>query len=327
MLKIINQIIFKVVVVSFNILLSLPVNNSLYAGSSPGDENEKSKQFSVDLGGYKLHFDIKGSGPETIVIECGVGSWSLMWKDFQDELSKHYRVVLYDRAGYGKSDPSPYGRTVKEIARELHEALKKTDLKGPFILMGHSYGGYVVRSYAKQFPEDVKELIYADAAYEDQFSFFHPALNVFLERSKEYNRNMGTAFRSGEMTFNNVEIDSSLSKEYWNSYKLAKSRATHYDAVYNEMELLSLSYIQSTIDKPLDIPLTVITAGNSFQTFANLPALLIRESNKIWMDLQKRQLNTSTKSKHIIIENGTHDLKNSVKKEFIQAIITALDRK
>lgn len=291
------------------------------------NNSENIQIFSVDLGGYKLHFDVKGSGSETIIIECGAGSWSLMWKDFQDELSKHYRVVLYDRAGYGKSDPSPFGRTAKEIARELHDALKKTDLKGPFIFMGHSYGGYVVRSYAKQFPEDVKGLIYADAAYEDQFSFFHPVLSVFLERSKEYNRKMGNDFRSGTMNFNDVEIDSSLSKEYWNSYKLAKSRAAHYDAVYNEMELLPISYIQSTIDKPLDIPVTVITAKNSFQTFANLPGLPVEESNKVWMDLQKRQLTTSTKSKHIVIENGTHDLKSSAKKEFIQAIITAVGGK
>ncbi len=81
----------------------------------------------------------------------GSGSWSLPWNHFQNELArKGFRVVTYDRAGYWESDASPFSGTIDQIAEELHIGLINACEKGPYILMGHSYGGWIVKTFAKK---------------------------------------------------------------------------------------------------------------------------------------------------------------------------------
>ncbi|NAY91284.1 alpha/beta fold hydrolase [Muricauda sp. JGD-17] len=60
--------------------------------------------------------------------------------EFQKELSDKFKVVTYDRAGCGWSDPSPYSRTAVNIVEELNTGLEKMGIGRSFILIGHSYG-------------------------------------------------------------------------------------------------------------------------------------------------------------------------------------------
>jgi hypothetical protein len=95
----------------------------------------------VDLGGYRLHIDCKGTGSPTVVIEAGLGDWSTAWGIVQTEVAKTTRVCTYDRAGSGWSESGPLPRDANQFANELQTLLQKANLPGPFLLVGHSLGG------------------------------------------------------------------------------------------------------------------------------------------------------------------------------------------
>ena len=120
----------------------------------------------VDLGGHKLHLDCTGHGAPTVVVETGLGDFSFDWDLVQSRVSHFTRICTYDRAGYAWSDPGPKPRTFAQINLELHDALQKLGERGPFVLVGHSYGGPVVRNFAAVYPHDVAALVLVDSAVE-----------------------------------------------------------------------------------------------------------------------------------------------------------------
>jgi pimeloyl-ACP methyl ester carboxylesterase len=116
----------------------------------------------VDVGGYRLHLNCTGSGSPTVVIETGWGDSSASWGWVQPEVAKTTRICTYDRAGMGWSETSPQPRTAREFARELHTLLAKANEPGPYVLVGHSLGGYTVRVYAHDYPAEVAGLVLID---------------------------------------------------------------------------------------------------------------------------------------------------------------------
>jgi pimeloyl-ACP methyl ester carboxylesterase len=116
----------------------------------------------VDVGGYRLHIYCTGSGSPTVVIESGWGDSSPSWGWVQPEVAKTTRTCAYDRAGMGWSEPSPQPRTAREFAKELHTLLVNAKEPGPYVLVGHSMGGYTVRVYAHDYPEEVTGLVLID---------------------------------------------------------------------------------------------------------------------------------------------------------------------
>ncbi|MDC8004155.1 alpha/beta hydrolase [Aureisphaera galaxeae] len=276
----------------------------------------------VDIGGYALHLNVMGTGSKTIIIEAGAGAFSLQWLEFQKTLSKHFTVITYDRAGYGWSDPSPYSRTAKVIAEELHTALTKLEKKGPYILMGHSYGGLVIKTFLNNYPKDVEALILADAATEFQFQKLPPMVSMIVEAGINRFKESGTMARKGMLQPEMIPIDSTLTAKYWKDYQKISSTPAFYDAMVNEMTLMDFSYSQSKVKSPTNVPLLVITAGNSFEAFRSIPGMPVEESNVIWERLQKEQLKLSSKSEQTIIPEATHDMVLSTPKELLNAVVS-----
>jgi pimeloyl-ACP methyl ester carboxylesterase len=120
----------------------------------------------VDLGGHRLHVNCSGQGNPTVVVENGLGDFSFDWVLVQQRVSEFARICTYDRAGYAWSDPGPKPRTFAQINLELRDALAKLGEKGPYVLVGHSYGGPVVRNFAIAYPKDVAAMVQVDAAFE-----------------------------------------------------------------------------------------------------------------------------------------------------------------
>ena len=122
----------------------------------------------VDLGGHRLHVNCTGKGSPTVVVENGLGDFSFDWILVQSRVSRFTRICTYDRAGYAWSDSGPKPRTFSQVNRELRDALSKLGEQGPFVLVGHSYGGPVVRNFATTYPHDVAGIVLVDASFEGQ---------------------------------------------------------------------------------------------------------------------------------------------------------------
>jgi pimeloyl-ACP methyl ester carboxylesterase len=122
----------------------------------------------VQLGGHRLHIHCSGKGQPTVVIENGFDEFSFDWVKVQAGVEKFARVCTYDRAGYAWSDPGPLPRTYAQINRDLRNALQKLGEKGPYLLIGHSFGGPVIRNYALTYRNEVAGLIFAESVGDAQ---------------------------------------------------------------------------------------------------------------------------------------------------------------
>jgi pimeloyl-ACP methyl ester carboxylesterase len=129
----------------------------------------------VSVGDHRLHLYCTGTGSPTVVLEAGMGGNHLDWIRAQPQISKATRVCSYDRAGYGWSDPGPKPRTAEQIATELSLLLRNAEIRGPIVLVGHSFGGILSLYYARRFPGQVAGLVLVDSMHPDQFQRFRKA--------------------------------------------------------------------------------------------------------------------------------------------------------
>jgi pimeloyl-ACP methyl ester carboxylesterase len=121
----------------------------------------------VEVGGHRLHLHCTGRGSPTVILEAGLPGSSLDWALVQPKLAPLTRVCAYDRAGYGWSEPGPRPRTGLRITDELHTLLERAHVSGPYVLVGHSFGGLYVRLYVSRFPGQVAGVVLVDVPSEE----------------------------------------------------------------------------------------------------------------------------------------------------------------
>ena len=120
----------------------------------------------VLVNGHQINVYVEGDGPETIVVLSGAGIASpiLDFKEVSESLSKRYKVVIVERAGYGYSDDSNHSRDVMEVLSETRQALSQANITGPFIILSHSMASLESLAWQEKFPDEVKALIGLDWA-------------------------------------------------------------------------------------------------------------------------------------------------------------------
>ena len=127
----------------------------------------------VTVNGHQMNVSITGEGPETIVLLSGAGIASpiLDFKNLSDLLSKKYKVVVVERAGYGFSEDSDRSRDVMEVLDETRQALAQAHVSGPYVIISHSMASLESLAWQEKYPNEVKALIGLDwalpASYED----------------------------------------------------------------------------------------------------------------------------------------------------------------
>ena len=121
----------------------------------------------IDLGDFKLYARIKGEGSPTVIFENALGGTANFIEPIQEKLSEFTKVVIYDRAGGGKSEKSPHSRTSSQMAKELHLLLEKGKITPPYILVGSSYGAFIVRTFTHLYPEEVVGMVLEEPVHED----------------------------------------------------------------------------------------------------------------------------------------------------------------
>ena len=124
----------------------------------------------IDVGGWKLHLNCTGTraaGTPLVILEPGVGAFSVEWSLVQPELAKTTRVCSYDRAGAGWSEMGPHPRTYKQLTYELHTLLERAGEKPPYVMVGQSYGCWLVRAYRSSYPSEVVGIVLVDGGDDD----------------------------------------------------------------------------------------------------------------------------------------------------------------
>ena len=113
----------------------------------------------------RMHINVTGEATPTVVFESGMGASCLSWTLVQPQVAQFAYAVSYDRAGHGWSDPAREPRTARQIAQELRTLLEASGIPGPYVLVGHSFGGYVNRAFAHLYRDEVAGMVLVDSVH------------------------------------------------------------------------------------------------------------------------------------------------------------------
>lgn len=276
MLKIIKALLF----------FTLFFFNSLLLANTDSEPFRPHGRF-INLGSQIMYIDCLGEKTPTVLIDVGLGDASANWLKIAKTLSKNVKVCLYDRAGYGLSDPGPGNRTTAQIVRELNMLLELADIPAPYVVVGHSFGGFTARYFAAQYPEKTAGAVLVDSSHPDQIYRLSSLNQVKQKRPFKL-----TPSEPPPAYMNEIE-------KHW--YFLNSSRK----AIYAQMEELK-SFEDSAYEVkhagPLpNIPLAVISRGRD-----QLPEINGISLEQEWREMQKELVALSNNSWHIVIEDSGH---------------------
>jgi pimeloyl-ACP methyl ester carboxylesterase len=248
----------------------------------------------IAVGDHELHLLYKARVGPTIVIEQGAGEPSRLWWPVQDRIAEFAGVCTYDRAGYGWSEPVAAGRTIAERAEELYTLLTNAGIPGPYVLVAHSYGGFIVRCFAHNHPDQTAGLVLVDTPEES--SFFRREVLNFYSRLRFMNKAVELSARFGVLRLlgHLFPLD---------QVGLSFVRSAEYSAAGDDLASLQL------VEPPMgnfggvgslgDMPLAVITHGQPFPG----PFSILEKG---WNEGQTRLAGLSTNSVLVRANKSNH---------------------
>ncbi|MBL1142595.1 MAG: alpha/beta hydrolase [Proteobacteria bacterium] len=271
--------------------LSLPVDVQANETPYPGQ--------LINIGSHRLHIHCVGEGTPSVIIDSGIGGFSLEWSKIQDSLSTNARICSYDRAGYGWSDPGPRPRTTARISRELKTLLKEAKIPGPYVLVGHSFGGYNIRYFASESPELVAGLVFIDSSHPEQFNT-EEFKRVARTENKEtkYKKSYRVRLIRPIIAENYPQNNKRLAFRLMSSYK---SKST----LINESDFMKISAKQVALrsnEQPYTFPVVIITRGKRVWPHNELGDR--REQQ--WSNLQNDLENLAIKPYHFKAYSSGH---------------------
>ena len=153
----------------FALMIALALLGATYqsAASKADEKNFPPPGQLVDVGGYRMHIYCMGEGSPTVILDSANMGTVSNWAWIQPEVARATRVCAYDRADAGWSDLSPQPNDTRQNAETLHTLLAKANVPGPYILVGHSFGGLYVRMYAEMDPADVIGMVFIEGTLPD----------------------------------------------------------------------------------------------------------------------------------------------------------------
>jgi len=270
----------------------------------------------IGVNNHKLHLYCTGTGSPTVILEAAAQSSSLDWGYVQPPIAQLTRVCSYDRAGFGWSelDTGTQPRTAQREANELHSLLLEAGEQGPYVLVGASYGGHIVRLFAHDYPEQVSGVVLVDTRPEKLFSI--PAIQ---QQARSAFGPMRVIVFLGELglsrpliaTIPEKMIPSAavpLYKSHPGSYEIVFQHKLWY-ASYAEDQALETSDAQVAAIGPMgNTPLIVIRHGKPWTMFSSLPPQEAEEGEQKWQAFQEEIARQSSAGQIIVAEASGHGI-------------------
>ena len=273
----------------------------------------------VDVDGRKMHINCTGEGSPTAVLDSGLGDTYISWRKVQPEIAKFTRVCSYDRAGLGYSDPSSQPRTSKVIAQELHELLAAASIPPPYVLVGHSMGGYDVRLFASLYRNDVAAMVLVDASHPDQENRLPPELKNFEGTELRESEFLEFTMPFGVPRFLRLCEDDAPTRAAECNFHSAREGVA-------ELKAFHQSASQAAATGSLeDMPLAVLSHDPDKPSSA-FPPDLAKAINEAWEKMQEELAHLSTRGTQTVVKNSGHYIQLDRPDAVVAAVHDVIER-
>jgi pimeloyl-ACP methyl ester carboxylesterase len=247
----------------------------------------------VDVDGHRLHINCVGQGSPTVILEAANLGMSAHWVRVQQQVADTTRVCAYDRAGMGWSERGPEPRDAKQISSELHDLLANAaGIEGPYVLVGHSYGGLYARMYAARYSEEVAGVVLVDSTHPEQFTR-SPEGRAMYEQIRRLGAVIPWLTRLGVIRLTN----------YYPAHPDLPPQQRAQIEAFNS----STRQVATTVEEFRATPETtaqVRSAGSLGET--PLAVISAGEQSPSWLEMQEELAALSSDSSHRVVEGATH---------------------
>lgn len=262
----------------------------------------------VDVGGHRLHINCTGTGSPTVVIEAGLGDWSTSWRaDVQPELAKTVRVCTYDRVGLGWSEESPLPSDAAQFAKELHTLLQNANVPGPYVMVGHSLGGLIVRVFVQDYASEVAGVVLIESMNPKQVT--ESLSNSLARRS----------------TFQAMLARIGLGRLLVKVPSIAPSLGPNQEAYYPLY--IRPGSLQTTANEYKALPASAVEAA-AVASFGDLPLIVMTgrlHADADWQTWQTELLELSSNSQQLFAEKGNHVIQREEPDAVVAAILKMVE--
>jgi pimeloyl-ACP methyl ester carboxylesterase len=273
----------------------------------------------VSLETHDIHLYCVGTGGPTVVFESDLDQYgTLSWDSVQGEIGKFARACSYDRAGIMWSEPGPRPRDGETIAEELAAVLDADGEDGPYVLVGHAFGGAYARIFAGQNPDAVCGMVLVDSSHPDQFTRF---AEVGLEKKIPPKQ-----IRPLILLLSHLGMPGRFKG---NIYHLSPDV---YDPMQAFLPESSMAWFDESVEAPNtlaqagqyeslgDIPLIVLAAARSSQDLQN------QDLQREWLELQQELTLLSENSEFRALQEAGHYIQFDQPQEVVEAVRDVVQR-
>ncbi len=263
----------------------------------PNKDNSSWVDRLVDVGGHRLYIRYKGEGSPVVVIDSGIGETHRSWENLTEEIANETRVCVFDRAGYGESEPGPFPRTAQQEARELFSLLSNAGIKPPYLLVGHSLGALHCIVLAATHPELISGMLLVDP----------PPLG-FITRQRFPNM---------------VRMAEEQTREFERFAKMHRQNNQEREAIFFETiasehdMMISRSAEQvAEIDNLGDMPMVVVGSGRPNPLFGDSAQVF----QSFWIESNKKLASLSKRGSFVLAEDASHHVHLDAPQILLEAI-------
>ncbi len=287
--------------------------------------------------GRALNLRCTGSGAQTVMLEAGGNADSTTWFRVQSLLSAGARVCSYDRAGYGFSDEGPMPRSLQADVDDLHALIQAARLKTPLLLVGHSLGSNIVRSYAQQHRHDVAGLVLVDPPEQGA----QAGMPEQWQRDDEASRAQRNAFldacmqaaAAGTLAAADGPLKGCLrAPPAWQSPAVAaatrayKLKPSYWKTLRSELdENVAIFAAPVPADSTFGaMPVVVLTAA---EDYAGVPDEVRKVLTDAREQTRQRLVATSTRGRRIDVAGASHDIQLDQPQAVVDAVLGVIAAK
>jgi len=281
----------------------------------------------VASGDHKVHVFCEGSGPVTVLIQAGLNNFSVHWRQLQSRLSKHAKTCAIDRAGMGWSEATSNPSTLDNMVADMHAVTTAVAPAEPLVLVGHSYGGIVVRAYAQAHPDRIKAMVLVDPANEFMADQIHGYAEVLAKVSGQF-KTLATLAATGLMALQpeNIPADLLTGNEL-NQYRAVLATGEFFNGASKETGAMinNLQAMRAISQKEMiKWPVVIISRGQP-DPIPGLPEASAKSLEQTWRALQA-DLVKRMRAKQVIAEKSSHSIQLTQPELIYDAVLPYLSK-